>query len=249
MTCGGCSSSPSALGDRPSAREAAALAAEAERLGLPVEPIEPEALLERVDPATRRSNPQGVLLEAGPLPAVALDDALADAGRGPRCFVVLDEVEDPQNVGALIRVAEAAGTAALVLPERRSPPLGPAVARASAGALEWLPVVQVGNLGRALDRMREDGLWVVGADVDAEASLFEVPDSILTGALAVVLGAEGRGLRTSIRQRVDHPVSIPMMGKVGSLNVSTAAAVLLYDLLRRRGSAGGGPGPGAADRE
>jgi len=211
----------------------------AEKLGVPVSEIDPQELLDRLDPASRRSNPQGIMLEAGPLPRLELDDLLEGRAEDERCLVILDGVEDPQNVGSLARVAESAGAAGLILSERRSPPLGPSVARASAGAIEWLPVARVGNLGRALDRVREAGIWIVGADVDAPNSVFEVPDRIFSGPLALVVGAEGRGLRTGIKQRVDHPVSIPMLGHVDSLNVSTASAVILYELVRRRSERAG----------
>ena len=207
---------------------------EAEELGLPVSEIGGAELLERLDPASRRSNPQGLLLEAGALPRVELEDLLAELPSGGGCLVALDEVEDPQNVGALIRVAEGSGAQGLILSDRRAPPLTPAVARASSGALEWLPVARVPNLGRALDLCRSASAWVVGADHRAEQSLFELPDRILSGRLVVVMGAEGRGLREGIRKRVDHALSIPMMGRVDSLNVSAAGAVILYELLRRR---------------
>ena len=224
----------------PSARrgEVAALVGRAERLGVPVREAAAADWLSRLDPASRRANPQGVMLEAGPLPAVHLEDLISSLPEADGCLVLLDEVEDPQNVGALIRAAEASGASGLILPERRSPPLGGAVSRASSGALEWLPVARVGNLARALDRLREAGVWVVGADHDAPQSLFELSDRQLSGRLAVVLGSEGRGLREGVQKRVDFAVSIPMQGEVGSLNVSAAGAVILYELLRRRGSKG-----------
>ena len=220
----------------PSARrgEVAALCAKAERLGVPVTESPVADWLGQLDPSSRRANPQGVMLEAGPLPSPGLGELIAGLPEGGGCLVALDEVEDPQNVGALIRVAEASGAQGLLLLERRAPPLGAAVARASSGALEWLPVARVGNLGRALDELKESGAWVVGADHNAPTSVFELSDRLLTGRLVVVLGSEGRGLRAGIRKRVDHAVSVPMRGAVGSLNVSTAGAVILYELLRRR---------------
>jgi 23S rRNA (guanosine2251-2'-O)-methyltransferase len=206
----------------------------AEKLGVPVSEIDAQDLLERLDPASRRSNPQGLMLEVGPLPQVGLEELLEGRAEDERCLVILDGVEDPQNVGSLVRVAESAGAAGLILSERRAPPLGASVARASAGAIEWLPVARVPNLARALDQVRDAGIWVVGADVNADTSLFDVPDRIFSGPLAVVVGAEGRGLRPSTLERVDHPITIPMLGHVDSLNVSTASAVILYELLRRK---------------
>jgi 23S rRNA (guanosine2251-2'-O)-methyltransferase len=184
-------------------------------------------------------NPQGVALEAGPLPEVSLEE-LCRGCDGPRRFVALDGVEDPQNVGAISRVADASGARGMILTAHRAPPLSPAVARASAGAIEWLPVARVANLRNSLKYLKEHGFWVVGADLDAPASLYEVPDSLLQGDLVVVLGAEGKGLRPGVRALVDHPVQIPMQGQVGSLNVATAGAVVLFELLRRSVKSGAG---------
>jgi 23S rRNA (guanosine2251-2'-O)-methyltransferase len=196
-----------------------------------------------------------MVLEAGPLPVLADVEALLEAmpaAAGGRRLVALDGVEDPRNLGAIARVAEAAGATGLLMTERRSPPLGPVAARASAGALEWLPVCRVPNLVRALERLKKRGLWVVGADPDAEQTLFDIPDRLLAGDLVVLLGAEGRGLRPSVKEAVDHPVRIPMRGRVESLNVASAAAVLLFEMVRRDDSglartraAGDGARPGA----
>jgi 23S rRNA (guanosine2251-2'-O)-methyltransferase len=209
--------------------ELARVVALAEAAGVPVEE-QPEPEFRRGLPAD--ANDQGVALEAGPLPLVALD-ALArlagDAGR----LVALDGVEDPQNVGAVVRVAEAAGASGLILTERRAPPLGPALARASAGAIERLPVARVGNLASALDALREAGFWIFGADPEAPDSLFSLPDRIFAGAACLVLGAEGRGLRPVVLDRVDHRVRVPMSGRIASLNVATAAAVVLFEWVRR----------------
>ena len=172
-----------------------------------------------------------VALEAGPLPEVEIATLLA-ADAGGRRLVALDGVEDPQNLGAIARVAEASGCDGLILQQRRGPPLSPAASRASAGALEWLPAARVGNLPRTLEQLKSEGFWVVGADL-AGPPLFEIPDRILAGDLVVVLGAEGKGLRPGVRELVDHALRIPMVGRVDSLNVATAAAVILFDLLRR----------------
>jgi 23S rRNA (guanosine2251-2'-O)-methyltransferase len=183
---------------------------------------------------------QGVALRVGPLPELSLDELVDYARRAPGAgsrLVLLDGVEDPQNVGALARVAESAGAHGLILTERRAPALTPAVSRASAGAIEWLRVGRVSNLGRALSALQENDYWIVAAAPAANATLFEMDDRILTGNLAVVLGAEGKGIRRSILEQADHLVEIPMRGKIASLNVSTAAAIILYDLLRRSESA------------
>ena len=187
---------------------------------------------------------QGVALECGPLPEVGLVEliersarAIAD-GEAPR-IVALDGVEDPQNVGAIARVADSAGVAGIILTDRRAPPITPAVARASAGAVEWLPVARVANLSRALGELKQHGFWVVAAAEEGGSSLFEVEDRVLSGPTVVVLGAEGKGVRPGILQESDHRVWVPMQGGVASLNVSTAGAVILYDLMRRATTSAG----------
>jgi 23S rRNA (guanosine2251-2'-O)-methyltransferase len=171
-------------------------------------------------------------LEVGPLPELEIED-LVVPGDAPRRLVILDGVEDPQNVGALARVAEGSGVQGMVLSKRRAPPLSPAVVRASAGAIEWLPVARVTNLARSIKYLKTQGFWVVGADLSATQTLYGVPDRVLQGDLAVVLGAEGKGLRPEIQKLVDHPVRIDMQGQVQSLNVAAAGAVVLFELLRR----------------
>ena len=148
-------------------------------------------------------------------------------------LVALDGVEDPQNLGAIVRVAEAAGVHGLILTRRRAPQLTAAVARASAGAIEWLPVGRVGNLTRSLESLKERGYWVFGASPTATDDLYELPDRVVSGNRVVVLGAEGRGIRPGVEGALDHVVQIPMGGRVGSLNVSTAAAIVLFELKRR----------------
>lgn len=205
--------------------EHAALRALAREVGIP---IDEDAEL-CPDPDLR---PQGVSLNVGPLPELSLDALLA-AREPPRTLVALDGVEDPQNLGAIARVAEATSAAGLLLTRRRAPPLSAAVTRASAGAIEWLPVARVANLRRALNDLKSKGFWVFGAEVDATLGLYELSDRLLRGDRVVVLGGEGRGLKRGIRQVLDHRVEIPMDGRIESLNVASAAAVLLYELRRR----------------
>lgn len=176
-----------------------------------------------------------VLLEAGPLPELSLEELLEES---PEAMLALDGVEDPQNLGALCRVAEAAGVQALLLQRRRSPPLSPAASRASAGALEHLRVARVPNLIRSLKLLKSKGFWVTAAHQHAAGDLFEASSQALSGRLVLLLGAEGRGLRRQVLDCADYRVRIPMLGQVGSLNVATAAAVLLFERLRQRGLAG-----------
>jgi 23S rRNA (guanosine2251-2'-O)-methyltransferase len=209
--------------------ELAALIAAAEAAGVPIQVVPPESL--SPDAAGARSS-QGVELEAGPLPELSLEELL-QPDVSPRTLVALDGVEDPQNVGAIARVAEAAGAQGLILTRRRAPPLSAAVSRASAGAIEWLPVARVPNLPRALNALKSKGFWVFGSDPGATEELFDLPQRRLAGDRVVVFGAEGRGLRRGIDQVLDHRIRIPMGGRVDSLNVSAAAAVVLFEFGRR----------------
>lgn len=218
----------------PFPREAKALITLAEQAGVRIEPCTAEALGRGLPPGVKA---QGFVLEAGALPELELDALAATAAAGSRCLVALDGVEDPQNLGAIARVAHAAGALGLVLTDRRSAPLSPAVSRASAGAIEHLPVARVVNLARALERLKERGFWVLAADPEAERDLFALDDRFWRGDLVLVLGAEGKGIRAGLARHLDTPVSIPMAGAVASLNVSAAAAVLLYERVRRRRAA------------
>ncbi len=197
--------------------------------GVGVEEV-PEEALRRGDAGGRGA---AFVLEAGPVPLAVLEQLVAEAGPEP-CLVALDEVEDPQNLGAILRAAEGAGCAGAVLTWRRAPPLSPAVSRASAGALEHLPVARVTNLGRALGSLKEKGFWVLGGDQDAGDDLFGAPDRVFQGPLVALFGSEGRGIRPGVAAHLDHRLRIPMQGRVASLNVATAAAVVLYEVRRRR---------------
>jgi 23S rRNA (guanosine2251-2'-O)-methyltransferase len=189
-----------------------------------------------------------VWLEAGPLPEVELEALLAGAKVPGATLVALDGVEDPQNLGAIARAADATGVSGIVLTRRHAPPLSDAVSRASAGAIEWIQVCRVPNLTRALGAMKDAGFWVVGADLEAPVDLFEAPDAWLRAPRVLVVGAEGAGLRQGVIQALDHRVRIPMVGQVASLNVSAATAVVLFELRRRDGSAGKAAGAAADPR-
>ena len=159
-------------------------------------------------------------------------DAHELAGVPRPLIVALDQVSDPHNLGAVIRTAEAAGATGVVVPAHGSARVTPAVARASAGAVEHLPVAVVTNLARYLGEVKSGDLWVVGAAGDAPRSMWEAD---LSGGLALVFGAEGKGLRPLVRRTCDELVSIPRSGTVESLNVSVAAGVLVYEAIRQRG--------------
>jgi 23S rRNA (guanosine2251-2'-O)-methyltransferase len=203
----------------------------AEAAGVPVE-WGADSELETLLPPGARS--QGLILAAEALPELALDDALRFPVEERPLIVALDEVEDPQNVGAIARAADAAGARALLLARRRAPPLSPAVSRASAGAIEHLEVVRVPNLPRALRELGERGYWRLGADGAPDVQPYWEAHPLWRGPVVLVLGSEEHGLRPGVRQALDQCVRIPLHGRVESLNVAAAAAVLLFDGVRSR---------------
>ena len=190
--------------------------------------------------------PQGVLALAAPLPEADIDDLVAGrrrahdtAARGGEhngavlpFLVGLDGVTDPGNLGAILRSAECAGVTGVVLPRHRAVHVTPAATKAAAGAVEHLPIAVVGGLPAALSRMRDAGVHVVGLEGQASRSLYDLVDP--DGPVCLVLGAEGRGLSRLVRERCDELVAIPMHGRLGSLNVSAAAALACFEIARRR---------------
>jgi 23S rRNA (guanosine2251-2'-O)-methyltransferase len=198
--------------------------------GINPQRVTPRELDRRLGPDTVH---QGALIETEPLPEPALDDVAAGAASGP--LLVLDQVTDPHNVGAVLRSAAVFGAAGVVMTRRHSPPLAGALAKSASGALELVPVVLVPNLARALQRLRELDYTRLGLDGGAEHLLEDEP---LSGPVAFVLGAEGKGLRQLTRESCDRLCRIAAAGPISSLNVSTAAAVALHlTVLRRRPAA------------
>ena len=174
---------------------------------------------------------QGVCADTGPYP-YPYADARSLLAPADALVIALDEIQDPHNLGAVCRVAESAGAAGVVITERRSAEVTPAVCKASAGAVEHLAVAKVPNLANWLGEAKEAGAWVYGAATSSEAVPYDQPD--YSGKAVLVLGSEGRGLRPRVAAGCDALVSLPQRGRVGSLNVATAAAALVYGILQLR---------------
>ncbi len=177
-------------------------------------------------------NHQGVIAVAACKDYMTLDelfDIAAQKGEPP-FFIVCDELEDPHNLGAILRTAEAAGAHGVVVPRRRSVGLTSTVYKASAGAVEYVPVARVANITDALKTMKERGIWVYGLDMDGECWC----STDLTGAMALVVGSEGRGISRLVRENCDFVLSLPMNGKINSLNASVACGIVLYEAARQR---------------
>ena len=206
--------------------------------GVPVERVA-RAALERV---ARGAVHQGVaaLPAASAYAPAGSVLARALAGDDPPFILVVDGVEDPRNLGSLLRSAEAAGAHGAVLPERRAAGLTATAVKASAGAVAHLPVERVTNVARYLDGLKDAGLWIVAADPAADRSVYDVD---LTGPVALVVGGEGSGLHRLVRERCDYAVRLPMRGSVQSLNASVAGALVLYEVVRQRRTNGGPPSP------
>lgn len=184
-----------------------------------------------------RGNHQGVIAAVDPYPYATLDEILgrADLAAEPPWVLILDRLQDPQNVGALLRTAEAVGVHGVVLPPRQSVGVTPAVVRASAGASEHLAITRM-NLAQAIAALKKRDVWIAGLETDPQAGLLE--EAPLQGAVALVLGSEGQGMRRLVREACDFRLRIPMRGQVASLNASVAGALALYTLWRQRGYPG-----------
>ena len=216
-----------ASGDREgSVSEIAALAKER---GIVVQYVE-RAKIESLAGGHRH---QGVLAYVAPVPYAELDDILKAAeekGEAP-FLVLLDELEDPHNLGALLRTADATGVHGILIPKRRSVSLNATVAKTSAGAVEYVPVARIGNIAQTLKKLKEKGFWVAGADMDGEKAYYEAD---LTGSLVLVVGSEGRGMSRLTKEACDFIVSMPMVGRINSLNASVAGSILMYESMRQR---------------
>jgi 23S rRNA (guanosine2251-2'-O)-methyltransferase len=197
--------------------------AEAKRQGVPVRHLPPE----QIDRLAEKGVHNGVIADISEAGYADFEDLAAHPSTS---FVfLLDGVTDPHNLGAVLRVADVFGVHLVVVPEHDSAGLTPAAVKASAGAAEWVPVAQVTNLARAIERLKKGGFWVYAAEAGGEP----VTSIDLSGKVAVVLGSEGKGIRRNVAEHCDARISIPMSGHVDSLNVSTAAAVIAWEVSRR----------------
>lgn len=203
---------------------------QARRIGVPVETVSRR----RLDELSKSANHQGVMALTAPREYVDVEDIFARAeerGEEP-LIVVLDMIQDVQNLGSLIRTAEAVGAHGIVIPEHRAAGLTPAVDKTSAGAVEFVPVARVTNITRTLDDFKRRKLWVVGLDGEAKT---RYDQANLKGPIALVVGSEARGISRLAREHCDLLISLPMRGHVGSLNAAVAGSVALYEIMRQRG--------------
>ncbi len=204
------------------------VAEEARRAGIPVDLGDSH----RLDSMCRGTPHQGVIATLARSEIAPGEDLYDLIARKPGCVLVVDQVTDPRNFGALLRSAEGAGAGGVVVPQDRSASVNEVVAKAAAGATAFLPVTTVVNLARALRELKDGGYWVVGLDGEASTSLFEYE---FPSHSAIVVGAEGKGLRDLTKATCDSLVALPMLGRVGSLNVSVAAGIALYERVRQLG--------------
>ncbi len=187
----------------------------------------------QLDQLVQTKEHQGIIARA-PLPEpVLFEELLEKAERAQTALLLfLDQIEDPQNLGAIFRSAEGAGALGVVMPKRHSAPITPAVHKASAGAIEWIDFAQVSNLSRALEQAKRAGYWIYGAFPQAKELLWEIEFSPKVG---IVIGSEGKGIRPLVARQCDFQVRIPLFGKISSLNASVSCALLVYEFRRQKG--------------
>lgn len=204
--------------------------AEAKKLGIVIQHVD-KRKLDQMVPGVQH---QGVVAQAAPYAYVEVDDLLktAEEKGEPPFLLLLDEIEDPHNLGSILRTADCTGAHGVILPKRRSAQITATVSKTSAGAVEYVPVARVTNLGQTIDQLKEMGVWVVGTVVDAVQELYDT--EVFDGPVAIVIGNENKGMGRLIREKCDVLVKLPMAGKINSLNASVAAGVVMYEVLRRR---------------
>ena len=192
-----------------------------------------EVARKKVEERARSEAPQGIIAFAAPIPEADLGEMLNGTKNTKPFLVAVDGVTDPGNLGALLRCCDGAGVTGVILPKHRAVHVTPTVAKASAGAVEHVPMALVSGLPTAIKQMKDKGIWVVGLDDGGRETLFDI-GKLATEGICLVLGAEGAGLSRLVKERCDTVVSIPMLGQVSSLNVSAAAALSVYEVARHR---------------
>lgn len=192
-----------------------------------------KASKDRLDDLAESYSHQGIIAFGEPIEYFSLEELIKQAHTevDAPLFILLDEIKDPHNFGSILRSADAVGAQGVIIPKRRSVGFTPAVGKASAGAIEYVPVARVTNLVRAMEQLKESRFWIAGADMEAKQTCYQAD---LTGALGIVLGSEGAGMRRLVKERCDFLIKLPMNGEGSSLNASVAGALLMYESLRQR---------------
>lgn len=187
----------------------------------------------KLDSMSNTKNHQGVIAYAAAAEYSTVEDILLSAKtKGEQPFVIIaDEITDPHNLGSLLRTANAAGAHGIIIPKRRSVGLNSVVAKTSAGAVEFTPVAKVSNIANTIDKLKKENIWVVGADMDGENTIYTQDFS---GGIAIVVGSEGEGISRIVKDKCDFLVKIPMFGEITSLNASVAGALMIYEVVRIR---------------
>ncbi|GIP30606.1 putative TrmH family tRNA/rRNA methyltransferase YacO [Paenibacillus sp. J23TS9] len=203
---------------------------EAKKLGIVIQQVD-KRKLDQMAPDMQH---QGVVAQVAPYAYAEVEDILkvAEDKGEPPFILLLDEIEDPHNLGSILRTADCTGVHGVIVPKRRSAQVTATVSKTSAGAAEYVPVARVTNLGQTIDSLKEKGVWVVGTDVSAVAGIYET--NVFDGPVAIVIGNEGKGMGRLIREKCDVLIKLPMNGQINSLNASVAAGVVMYEVLRRR---------------
>ncbi|MDR0271355.1 23S rRNA (guanosine(2251)-2'-O)-methyltransferase RlmB [Paenibacillus sp.] len=203
---------------------------EAKKLGVVIQQVD-KRKLDQMAPGVQH---QGVVAQVAPYAYAEVEDILLAAeNKGESPFILLlDEIEDPHNLGSILRTADCTGVHGVIVPKRRSAQVTATVSKTSAGAAEYVPVARVTNLGQTIDSLKERGIWVVGTDVSAASGIYET--NVFDGPVAIVIGNEGKGMGRLIREKCDVLIKLPMNGRINSLNASVAAGVVMYEVLRRR---------------
>lgn len=204
---------------------------EAKKRGIVVQEVERAKL----DSLSHTKNHQGVVAYTAAAEYVSVEDILNSArAKGENPFIIIaDEITDPHNLGSLLRTANAAGAHGIIIPKRRSVGLNSVVAKTSAGAVEFTPVAKVSNIAQTIDRLKKENVWVIGADMDGENTIYTQD---FTGSVAIVVGSEGEGISKIVKDKCDFLVQIPMRGEITSLNASVAGALMIYEVVRARES-------------